>query len=334
MVERDDDGRLWQGDLPADLEAVRAAASRLALPAEPDWSRVKVRPQRIGLARPRVWLPLAASFLVVLGLAWIARDAWRVQAVSGRPRLSGAAFAGRVAEGGEITTDMVSRARLEVPGRGQVTLEPGGCVRRVPGAGTRLQLERGTLHASMAASVSPFSVRTSMGSVEHLGAAYTLTVEDSSRGRLEVTRGRARFENGGRESLLPAGIWCPLTVAGAGVPRREGASEEFLAAVAVTDNPACQSDDYGPVLASAETSDAITLWHLLPRVRGEVRRKVAERFASLIALPREVTLDRIVALDPRALEACWNVLGLGALEEWRREGAAVEPRRTDGNAGG
>lgn len=329
MPERDDDDRLWQGALPPELERVRAAASRLPLPPEPDWDAPRVRPPSPHAAAwLRASLALAAAFVALFGVALISRDAWRVEAIAGRPTLSGVAFAGRLAQGGTITTDATSRARLVVPGLGDVTLEPGGCVRRVRGHGEerRLELERGTLHASINAPPRVFVVGTSMGSAVDLGCAYTLTVEDKGKGRLEVTRGRVMFENGGDESLLPAGLWCPLTSAGAGVPRRAHASDAFLAAVAVTDNPACQADDFTPLLAIAEASDAITLWHLLPRVRGHVRRQVAERIATLIDVPRDVALDRVLALEPAALEKWWNALGVGTLEEWHGAGGAPKPR--------
>jgi hypothetical protein len=326
MHERDDD-RLWQGALPLDLERVRAAASRLPLPPEPDWDAPRARPPSShAAARPRVWLALAAAFVALIGVVLIARDAWRVDVIAGRPALSGIAFAGRVALGGTLSTDATSRARLEVTGLGDVTLEPGGRLRRVRGRGAerRLELERGTLQATIIAPPRLFVVGTSVGSAVDLGCAYTLTVDDSGKGRLEVTFGRVMFEDRGHESLLPSGLWCPLTSAGAGVPRRVDASDVFLAAVAVTDNPNCQADDFTPLLVSAEANDAITLWHLLPRVRGEVRRQVAERIASLIEVPHDVTVDRVLALDPAALEAWWNALGVGTLEEWRGSGGGLK----------
>jgi len=91
----------------------------------------------------------------------------------------------------------------------------------------------------------------------------------------------------------------------------------FLAAVALTDNPACQADDFTPLLAQASASDAITLWHLLPRVRGKVRRQVAERMASLVQVPEDVAIERVLALEPAALEAWWNALGAGRYEDFR-----------------
>ena len=328
MRETDLDDRLWQGALPPDLERLRAAASRLPLPAEPDWDAPRTRRSApTTFARPQTWLALAAVLVAVSAVTWIARDAWRVETLDGRPALSGAAFAGRVALGGTITTDGSSRARLEVPGLGSATLDPGGRVRRVRGQGAerRLELERGTLRANIDGPPRLFVVGTSMGSAVDLGCAYALTVEDTVKGRLEVTQGRVRFESGGNHSLLPAGLWCPLTSAGAGVPRRAGASAAFLAAVAATDDPACQAEDFTRLLEGAEANDAITLWHLLPRVRGEVRRQVAERIASLIAVPRDVALDRVLALEPAALEAWWNALGVGALEEWQGGGGGRPP---------
>src|SRR5262245_9335468 len=187
MREANDDDRLWQGTLPADLERVRTAAARLPVPPEPDWDAPRVRwiASHASSQRRVAWLAMAAAFVVVLGAAAIiARDAWRVDAIAGRPSLSGLAFAGRVALGGSITTDATSRARLEVPGFGDVTLEPHGCIRRVRGKGEerRLELERGTLHASILAPPRLFIVGTSVGSAVDLGCAYTLAVDDSGKG--------------------------------------------------------------------------------------------------------------------------------------------------------
>jgi hypothetical protein len=162
-----------------------------------------------------------------------------------------------------------------------------------------------------------------------LGGAYTLAV-DSLQGRLEVTRGRVVLTHGREEVFVAAGAWCPLFVSGAGVPRRTHASGPFLAAVAATDGRACRSDEVMPLLRSAEAADAITLWHLLPRVQGEERRSVAERLQSLVPMPREVAIDRVLALEPAALEAWWNALGTGTLEEWRRAAGGPEQPRGPG----
>lgn len=318
MREHEND-RLWQGELPPDLERLRAQASALPLPAEPRWDALRARSAPRRATAVLAWLPWAAGFVALLGVALIARDSWRVESVSGRPILTGVAFAGRVASGGAVATDFASRARLVVPGVGDVILEPGGRVLRLVGrrGAPRVQLDRGTLRARVDAPSTRFMVETRAGSAVNLGGTCTIAMEDSGKGRLDVQRGQARFAGSGHESLLPSGVWCPLTGDGAGVPRRADASEAFLAAVAVTDNPACQADDFTPLLEKAEARDVITLWHLLPRVRGKVRRQVAERIASLVDVPSEVTIDQVLALEPAALEAWWNALGLGDFEKWR-----------------
>ncbi len=332
-----DDGDTLDGmkPLPADLARFQARLAVLPLPAEPDWDAV---PLTSTPSRRMEWAPwsralaIAAAVLVVLGLGVVWASSWRVETLSGRTTYGGAAFAGRVALGGTLSTGPGAVARLEVPGLGHVTLEPGGCVRRVRGRGDerRLELERGTLHASINAPPRLFVVGTRVGSAVDLGCAYTLTVDDMDHGRLEVTQGRVLFEQEGIASLVPAGLWCPLGPAGAGVPRRAYASDAFLASIAATDDPNCQADDLAPLLARAEASDAITLWHLLPRVRGEVRRQVAERIASLIEVPRDVALERVLALEPAALEAWWNALGVGTLRDWRGPGGGLTPGMTAG----
>jgi len=310
---------LWQGALPPDLERVRVSVMRLPLPPEPDWSSLPEVHAPVKIGRLRTGLAVAASIAVLLSVAWLVRDAWRVQAIDGRVSTSGLAFAGRVAVGGTVCTDATSRARIAVPRRGDVTLEPGGCIRRerdVRGEPS-VELERGTVRAK-ANDTGRIIVATSAGLAAGVSSDFTMTVNDSGGGRLEVTRGRVVFERDGRESRLSAGLWSPLTTAGAGVPRRRDATPAFLEALAVTDNPACQTDDFSRVLENAQANDAITLWSLLPRVRGKVRRQVAERIAELIEVPREIPLERVLALEPAALEAWWNALGAGTAAEWHR----------------
>jgi hypothetical protein len=83
------------------------------------------------------------------------------------------------------------------------------------------------------------------------------------------------------------------------------------------DRPGCAADTLDSVLAAAEASDAISLWHLLPRVMGDNRRKVAARIAQLIELPADVPVERVLALEPAALDAWWGAIGLGEAGEWR-----------------
>lgn len=329
-----DDDPLFDGrsPLPADLARFEARLAALPLPAEPGWDGVRTEPARV---LPGPWpisppaLAMAAAVLVVLGLGFLWSGSWPVETLRGRPGYRGVVLAGRVAMGGALVTDASTVARMDVPGLGHVTLEPGGCVRRVRGKGDerRLELERGTLHAEISAPPRLFVVGTRIGTAVDLGCEYTLTVDDTDKGKLEVTKGRVIFGDGGTESLVPAGLWCPLTEAGPGVPRRTYASEAFLAAIALTDNMQCQTDDLARILAQAEASDAITLWHLLPRVQGTARRQVAERIAALIEVPRDIAQDRVLALEPTALAAWWDALGVGTLQEWKSPGRGLKAAR-------
>jgi len=78
---------------------------------------------------------------------------------------------------------------------------------------------------------------------------------------------------------------------------------------------------------AAEASDAITLWHMLPRVMGAQRLDEARRIAQLIEIPGDIAIERIVALDPAALEAWWNALGVGAVKEWKSPGMGLKYAR-------
>lgn len=317
-----------QGPLPDDLARLRAAAARLPLPPEPDWDAAP----RGEASRP--WFVLAAAVVIAASVvavgSWLAADAWRVEALAGEPALRGFAFGGRLALGGGVATDEHSRARVFVPGLGEVDLEPASLLRRVSGRGTerRLALDHGVLHARISAPPRVFVVETHGAVATDLGCAYTLEATRDGHGRLSVTAGRVVFTDRGHESFVPAGVWCPLTPAGVGVPRRDYATDAFLAALTAYEQRASDPTALDSVLVRAEASDAITLWHLLPRVFGAARASVAARMAQLIELPAEVPTERILALDPVALDAWWAAIGMGPANEWRvgRSIAVPEPR--------
>jgi hypothetical protein len=235
MREPDDPLFTGRGPLPEDLARLEHTLAKLPIPPEPDWDAEPASERR----RP-IWayaVAAAAVFVAVAG-AQLASDAWRVETLAGAPSLGGIAFGGRVALGGRIATDEHSRARLEVPGLGRVDLDPGSVLRRVPGRGTErtLALDHGTLHAFIQAPPRQFIVRTPVGVATDLGCAYTLQVDRGGSGRLSVTSGRVTFTHGGLESFVPAGAWCPLLASGVGVPRRDYASDAFLAAIAAYDS--------------------------------------------------------------------------------------------------
>jgi len=125
---------------------------------------------------------------------------------------------------------------------------------------------------------------------------------------------------------VPAGTFCPMLPSGVGVPRREYASDAFLDAMTAWDGhprSARLALLLDRLLSTAEPSDAITLWHLLPRVSGDDRARLAARIAELIGEPAGVPRARVLALDNAALDAWWNQIGLGPAAEWRSQ----SPRR-------
>jgi hypothetical protein len=315
--EKDEALFTGRGPLSDDLARLERALSALPLPPEPDWSAGRSRSPRPPIL---LWAAAATVLLVAAAGLLFGRDAWRVETLAGSPSLGGVAFAGRIATGGRVVTDSHSRARLEVKGLGLVELGPGSVLRRVRGEGPSvrmLALDRGSLAAYIQAPPRRFVVATPVGVATDLGCAYTLSMAPDGRGRLGVTLGRVTFTRDGRESFVPAGLWCPLLPSGAGVPRRDYASDAFLAAIAAYDSAPGDAAALDHVLEAAVPDDAITLWHLLPRVSGVARARVAARMAALIAVPADVTLERVLALEPAALDAWWDAIGFGPAAEWR-----------------
>jgi hypothetical protein len=66
----------------------------------------------------------------------------------------------------------------------------------------------------------------------------------------------------------------------------------------------------------ASLRDALSVWHLLSRTKGE-RGRVFDRLAALVPPPAGVSREGILAGDRRMLDAWWESLGLDSANWWR-----------------
>ena len=329
-MEMKNDNYLWDGSDPPDAEVERL--ERLLAPLRSDPPPLRF-PESASRWRMRSLIPLigaVAAVVIVVAVVWRTRAphsaAWDVASIAGRPRIGGSAIdtTGRLAVGQTLTTDAVSEAQIEIRTVGQVNVDGDTRVRLVEtGAGRyRLALDRGTLHAFITAPPGQFVVDTPSATATDLGCVYTLHVDDDGTGLLSVTGGWVAFEFNGRESFVPAGASCRTDAhAGPGTPRFDDADHEFQMAVERFDFDKGDADRAAAlklILERARVRDAVTLWHLLPRVRPFERGNVFDALAARVKPPSGVTRERVLALDKDALDLWWNALGLGDTSFWRK----------------
>ena len=289
-------------------------------------------------ARAYLWLGLtaAAAFLVAFVGVWIAlertrhpaspRRSWEVARLEGSPKVGPRHISdtGRLALGEWLETDGTSRARVNVSTIGQVQVEPNTRVRLAETSLTehRLALERGIIRATIWAAPGQFVVDTPSATVVDLGCAYSLEVDSTGAGLIQVTFGWVGFETQGRESFIPAGALCHTRPGiGPGTPYFKDASPAFCAALEKLDlekgTPESRAALLTTVLGESRKRDAFTLWHLLSRVTGAERSTVYARLATLVPLPEGITKEGVLRSDKRMLDLWWNQLGLGDASWWR-----------------
>jgi hypothetical protein len=185
----------------------------------------------------------------------------------------------------------------------------------------RLALERGTLHAAIAAPPGQFVVSTPSATATDLGCVYSLHVNDDGSGMLNVEAGWVAFEERGRESFVPSGASSRTDrINGPGTPRYDDTEQAFREAIDDIDSG---GDDARKaalryVLTHARGRDAMTLWHLIPRVGGADRIAVVDALASRVPPPADVSRDAVLRLDRVALDHWWDLLGLNEASWWRK----------------
>jgi len=251
---------------------------------------------------------------------------WEVASLEGQPRIGSTRIAdtGRLAVGQTLTTDASSRARLDINTLGAVTVERNSRVRLVATRADhfRLALERGTLHAVIVAPPGQFVVDTPSSRATDLGCAYMLHVDEDGTGLLSVTAGWVSFESKGRESFVPAGASARTDPDhGPGTPRYDITDEAFRQALDEFDggrDAARKAEALRYVLEHASVHDAMTLWHLIPRVAIGDRGAVVDALAARAPMPASISRDAVMRLEKAALDQWWDALGLGEANWWRK----------------
>jgi hypothetical protein len=282
-------------------------------------------------------LAAAATIALMVGLTWrnaapsatgadAGKASWDVSVLIGTPRIGASVLVGdgRIAVGQTLTTDEGSRAKMEVSDIGQVTVDERTRVRLLESRDGhhRLALDRGTLHATIAAPPGQFVVSTPSATATDLGCIYSLHVNDDGSGMLSVEVGWVAFEERGRESFVPAGASSRTdSVSGPGTPRYDDTEQTFRDALDDIDNgrdAARRAASLRFVLEHARGRDAMTLWHLIPRVSGGDRTAVVDALNARVPMPGAVSREAVLRLDRAALDQWWDTLGLDEASWWRK----------------
>ena len=255
---------------------------------------------------------------------------WGVQQLAGAPRVGTKTISqpgekGTLGIGQTLETDQESRASITVSDVGQVDIDPQTRLRLAESRSsrTRLDLQRGTIHAMIWAPPGEFLVDTPSALAVDLGCAYTLHVDDSGAGLLQTSMGWVGFRLNGREAFIPAGaVGETRPGIGPGTPFFEDASAEFRAALTKFDfaklNDAERSSQLTILLSEARKRDALTLWHLLSRANAADRGRVFDRLNAYVPAPSSVTRAGIEQGDHKMLDAWWNELGFDDIAVWRK----------------
>src|SRR5215470_2180616 len=258
-----------------------------------------------------------------------AGPAWEIARIEGSPRVGWHSLGAhsenaKLKVGQTLVTDNSSRASITLDETGTIEVDPASRLRVVASGRNRqrLSLERGTIHATIWAPPGEFVVDTPSAVAVDLGCVYTLHVDDSGAGLLRTTMGWVGFKLNGHESFIPAGAVCATRPKiGPGTPYFEDASASFRDALNKFDFAKMKTEKryakLGTLLGDAKKQDALTLWHLLPRVGDADRPEVFDRLAALAPPPAGVTRDGILRLDSAMLDSWWNSFLFGDVTLWR-----------------
>ncbi|HMS40157.1 MAG TPA: FecR domain-containing protein [Pyrinomonadaceae bacterium] len=234
---------------------------------------------------------------------------WNVETLAGMPKIGNSFNNEKLIVGEFLVTDANSRAKIQVADIGNVEIAPNSRVKLVKTKSTehRLSLEKGLMKAKIDAPPRLFIVDTPSAVAVDLGCEYTLEVDKNGNSRLQVTTGFVALENGKLSSIVPAGA-IALTRKGKGIgtPFAEDSSAELQSALYKFDFQNGGNSALETIIKEANLYDSLTLWHLLSRVPKTERGKVFNALANLVEPSANVTVEGILRLDKKMLDAWWK----------------------------
>lgn len=260
----------------------------------------------------------AAAVLLAIGSFYLAsefKEGWEVHALHGKPKVGDVEIRGKSTfyTGQILVTDADSRARIDIGLIGRVEVEPRSRVKLLDARRKihRLALDAGTIHAVINAPPRIFVVETPSATAIDLGCEYTLLVAEDGSGILRVTSGWVSLEFAERRSIIPAGAYCETRPGiGPGTPIRENANEAFRSAVRAYDFESGGEIALRRILATAGPTDALSLWHLIPRVTGREREQVVNTLWRFIPPPPSVTKEGLLQVDEHMMREWFDAFGL------------------------
>jgi hypothetical protein len=320
---------LWEKSGKPDAEVERLEALLTAYRFERPFVFPVARPTKRFVSRRWLWVMAAAAACVLFAMAVFLSELhgpvkWQARRSEGDPRLNGRTITGaellRVGE--VITTDERSEVELKAGKHGYIRVLPGTTVRLLQSATQheRLELQHGTIEASLYAPPFMFSFDTPSGTAYDIGCAFTLSVGEGGKGRLRVTSGWVQFEVDDKQELAPAGTAIVIEPGfGPGTPFFEDAPprlQEALAKVDFDNNPTQRAVALNDVMTEARTRDVYTLLQLMRNATPPERALLFDRASTLRAPPASVTRDGIVMRNEQMYDDWVASLGLGNAKRW------------------
>jgi hypothetical protein len=242
-------------------------------------------------------------------------NSFQVENIAGAPKVGMEEIkdTARLSVGEYLETDDKSKAKIEVANIGKVEVAPNSRVKLV---GTsekehRLALDEGKLEADITAPPRIFVVDTPSAVATDLGCKYTLEVDKDGNSFLHVTFGWVLLQRDEYESLVPAGAMCQTRKdKGIGTPYFDDASDKFVDALKKFDFENGGTAALKIVIKESRDYDTLTLWHLLPRVKGKDRELIYDALASFMKPPHGVTREGILKLDKEMMDRWRQEIGI------------------------
>lgn len=243
------------------------------------------------------------------------QNSFEVDRLAGAPKIGMEEIkdSARLSVGEYLETDNGSKARIEIADIGKVEVAPNSRVKlvRTGEMEHRLALDEGKLEADILAPPRLFVVDTPSAVAFDMGCKYTLEVDKEGNSFLHVTFGWVLLKRDEYESLVPAGAMCKTRKdKGVGTPYFDDASEKFVAALTKFDFENGGTPALKIVIKESRDYDTLTLWHLLPRVKGKDRELIFNALASFMKPPYGVTREGILRLDPEMMDRWRQEIGI------------------------
>jgi hypothetical protein len=245
---------------------------------------------------------LIIAFFIITTV--VGSASWEISGTSGTYRINNEDAAGSELNDGDILETLSSSAVVVIPEIGRIEVNPYSRIEKL--GGRNLKLSKGSITVKLN-SLEYLDVEVFSSEIQELepDVNYRVQMNNDNTADLSISEGKIMVQGNNLKATVIPNFTCKINNSGPEIPVSLNASAALKTALKEL-SFGHDVSSLNTALNEAGLSDALSIWHLFERIRGDNIDEVYVKLYSLTPPPKGVDQESILRLKQEALTAWLN----------------------------